>query len=161
VNAQDIVTQIPLGRMGFRHVGTLVLMDRNGNLMVDPSVIERNWWHRQVASSGKFHLGGVYIENLKRYIETSHKNITPDFWEKAEEDGQDVAETDEHESKLSNISLKKIFRKTGFSRKKVKSGELVKEDSEAIKEQGRKEIFGKGSDDDSAEEILNRADDSD
>jgi len=92
VNAQDIVTQIPLGRMGFQHVGTLVLIDRNGNLMVDPSVIERNWWHRQVASSGKYHMGGVYIENLTKCIELSHPNVEPQFWKRATTADDDVKE---------------------------------------------------------------------
>ena len=64
----DIVTQIPLPAQGFKHIGkfefflflwkifnwmkgTMVLLDRNGNLMVDPSVIEKSWSHRQGTNS--------------------------------------------------------------------------------------------------------------
>jgi len=98
VNAQDIVTQIPLGKMGFKHIGVMVLLDRNGNLMVDPSFIEKSWAHRTVASSGAFHLGGVYIQNLSLCIENLNKQgFTPKFWERKvdeeeEEDGEDFEE---------------------------------------------------------------------
>jgi hypothetical protein len=71
----DIVTQIPLNAQGFKHIGisifylfhfnscliissilgTMVLLDRNGNLMVDPSVIEKSWSHRQGLNFQIFH----------------------------------------------------------------------------------------------------------
>mmetsp|Transcript_43108 Transcript_43108/g.60452 ORF Transcript_43108/g.60452 Transcript_43108/m.60452 type:complete len:861 (-) Transcript_43108:47-2629(-) len=101
VNAQDIVTQIPLGRMGFKHIGTMVLLDRNGNLMVDPSVIEKSWSHRTVASSGSHHLGGVYIKNLRKCIENltdTHSNYEPNFWERKDE-AEDVEKVEDEEEK--------------------------------------------------------------
>jgi hypothetical protein len=102
----------------------MVLLDRNGNLMVDPSVVEKSWSHRQgllsfseyqyfhlivtekeifillslrkiitfffssflVASGGKYHLGGVYIDNLRKCIENTIPSLDPKFWQRKEEE---------------------------------------------------------------------------
>ena len=77
----------------------MVLLDRNGNLMVDPSVIEKSWSHRTVASSGSHHLGGVYIKNLRKCIENltdTHSNYEPNFWERKDE-AEDVEKVEDEE----------------------------------------------------------------
>lgn len=69
--ASDPVPKLPSGVLNYTHVGTRVLVDQSGALLVDPSFIEVHWWG-QLANpylGYKLHIRASYIMALRLYCE--------------------------------------------------------------------------------------------
>lgn len=74
----DVVAKLP--KIGFTHVGKKVLITVDGDLFIDPTSLELNFWSGDVASI-LYHRKASYLLAMRAWCERHHGNeYLPEFW---------------------------------------------------------------------------------
>lgn len=82
--ASDPVPYLP-SCLNYTHVGTQVLLDQSGTLLVDPSIIEMHFWGKlnNFYTRYKLHTRASYISALRSYCRINgnrYENLEDRFW---------------------------------------------------------------------------------
>lgn len=83
--ASDPVHSLPSSILNYTHVGVRVLLDRNGFLIIDPSLVEVNWWGStpNLYVKYKLHARASYIRALHLYCQLykdGEDDLDNTFW---------------------------------------------------------------------------------
>lgn len=104
--ASDPIPKLPSSFFNYMHVGTRVLMDQSGILLIDPSFVEMQWWgtFNNPYLRYKLHIRASYISALKSYCALyrgGKDDLRKSFWPfpiKAQTKGLFQALEDRHNS---------------------------------------------------------------
>lgn len=83
--ASDPIPKLPSSFFNYMHVGTRVLLDQSGMLLIDPSFVEMQWWgtFNNPYLRYKLHIRASYISALKSYCTLyrgGKEDLTESFW---------------------------------------------------------------------------------
>lgn len=83
--ASDPVVNLPSSVLNYNHVGVRVLLDKTGLLMIDPSIVEVNWWGSTANPYLKYklHMRASYIRALSVYCKqykSGKEDMADQFW---------------------------------------------------------------------------------
>lgn len=81
VNASDLISETPVRTLvdSFTDVGTTVLMDRTGNMLIDPNLLEYDLIHRGVSAEAHS-LTSYQYAMLLYCLRAHHGRFKPKFW---------------------------------------------------------------------------------